>query len=67
MKSHFGILALGTLVLAASAGCAHRTTTVRHTSETVSTTGRQEVAPPVVVEDTTVIKRTETSTDDKPE
>jgi hypothetical protein len=64
MTSHLGTLAVAVLVLAASSGCAHRTTTVQHTSETVRTdTGHQEVAPPPVVEETTVIKRSHTTTE----
>jgi hypothetical protein len=64
MKSHLGTFAAAVLVLTASAGCAHRTTTVHRTSETVRTdTGSQAVAPPPVVEDsTTVIKRSHSST-----
>jgi hypothetical protein len=64
MKSHLGTLAIAALVLAASAGCAHRTTTV-HRSDTVRTdTSRPEVVPQPVVEDsTTVIKRSHSSTE----
>jgi hypothetical protein len=62
MTSHLGTLAVAVLVLAVSSGCAHRTTTVQHTSETVRTdTAHQEVAPPPVVEETTVIKRSHTT------
>lgn len=66
MKSHLGTLAVVALVLAASSGCAHRTTTMHRTSETVRTdTGRQEVAPPPPVEEsTTVIKRNHTTTEE---
>jgi hypothetical protein len=66
MKSHLGALAVAVLVLAASSGCAHRSTSVHRTSETVRTdTGRQEVAPPIVVEDSkTVIKRSHTNTEE---
>ena len=66
MKSHLGTVAVAALVLAASSGCAPRTTTVRRTSETVRTdTGPKEVAPPLVVEDsTTVIKRSHTTTEE---
>lgn len=66
MKSRLGTLAVGALVLAASSGCRHRTTTMQRTSETVRTdTGRQEVAPPPPVEEsTTVIKRSHTRTEE---
>jgi len=64
MKSHLTALALAAMVLAASSGCARRTTIVHRTSDTVRTdTTRQEVAPaPVVEENTTVIKRSHSST-----
>jgi len=63
MTSHLGTLAIAVLVLAASSGCAHRTTTV-HTSDTVRTdTSQKEIAPPPVVEETTVIKRSHTTTE----
>jgi hypothetical protein len=67
MKSGLGTLAVVALVLAASSGCAHRTSTMHRTSETVRTdTGRQEVAPPPPVEEnTTVIKRSHTQTEEK--
>lgn len=61
MTSGLGTLAVVALVLAASLGCARRTTTMQRTSETVRTdTGRQEVAPPPVEDSTTVIKRSHT-------
>ena len=60
MKSHLGILAVAVLTLAAASGCAHRTT-VHRTNETV----RTDVAPPPVVEDsTTVIKHSNTRSEE---
>ena len=66
MTSHLTRLALAAMVLAVSSGCAHRTTTIHRTSDTVRTdTGRQEVAPQPAVEDTTtVIKRSHSSTEE---
>ena len=65
MQSVSGTLALAALGLAMSAGCAHRTTTMQRTSETVRTdNSRQEVAPPPVEETTTVIKRSQTRTEE---
>jgi hypothetical protein len=66
MQSSLGTLAVTALVLAVSAGCAHRTTTLQRTSETVRTdNSRQEVAaPPPVEETTTVIKRSDTRTEE---
>jgi hypothetical protein len=66
MQSSLGTLAVVAVVLAMSAGCAHRTTTVHRTSETVRTdTSPQEVAPPPPVEEsTTVIKRSHTRTEE---
>jgi hypothetical protein len=59
MKSHLGIVAVAVLALAAASGCAHRTT-VHRTNETV-----REVTPPPVVEDsTTVIKHSNTRTEE---
>ena len=66
MQSSLGTLAVTALMLAVFAGCAHRTTTMRRTSDTVRTdNGRQEVAaPPPVEETTTVIKRSNTRTEE---
>jgi hypothetical protein len=65
MKPHLTILSFAALVLAASSGCAHRTTVMHSTSDTVRTdTSRPAVAPQPVVEDsTTVIKRSQSSTE----
>jgi hypothetical protein len=65
MKSRLETLAVAALVLAASSGCAHRTTTVHRTSETVRTdTGRPEVTPtPSVDESTTIKKHSHTGTE----
>ena len=66
MKLHLTTLALAALVLAASSGCAHRTTMYR-TSDTVRTdTSQQNVAPPPPIEDsTTVIKHSHSSTQEE--
>ena len=66
MQPRLGILTVVALVLTMSAGCAHRTTTMHSTSETVRTdSGQREVAPPPPVEDTTtVIKRSHTRTEE---
>jgi len=64
MKSHLGTLALAALVLAASVGCMHRTSTVRTTDTVRTDTSRPEVVPQPVVEDsTTVIKHSHSSTE----
>jgi type IV pilus biogenesis protein CpaD/CtpE len=65
MKLRPTTLTLAALVLAASSGCAHRTTSTYRTSDTIRTdTSPQEVAPKPVVEDsTTVIKRSHSTTE----
>jgi hypothetical protein len=66
MQVHLTILAAVALVLAMSAGCEHRTTTMHSTSETVRTdSGPREVAPPPPMEEsTTVIKSSHTRTEE---
>jgi hypothetical protein len=65
MKLRLTTFTLAALVLAASSGCAHRTTSTYRTSDTVRTeTSPQEVAPKPVVEDsTTVIKHSHSTTE----
>lgn len=67
MQFRLRILTGVAVVLAAFAGCAHRTTTMNRTSETVRTdNGPVAVAPPPPVEDTTtVIKRSRTRTEEE--
>jgi hypothetical protein len=68
MQLRLRILAAVALVLGMSAGCAHRTTTMHSTSETVRTdSGPPAVAPPPqnqVEESTTIIKRSHTQNEE---
>jgi len=65
MNPHLTTLVIAAVVLTASAGCAHRTTSILRTSDTVRTdTSREDVVPPPVVEDSkTVIKSSHSTTE----
>jgi len=64
MNARLKSLAIAAVVLTASSGCAHRTTTTYRTSDTVRTdTSPAPVPQPVVEDTTTVIKHSSSSTE----
>ena len=61
MNTHLKIFTVAAAVLTAVSGCAHRTTTTYHTSDTVRTEAGPVPVPQPVVEDSTTVTKHSTS------